>query len=54
MAKLLGFRNAKRIIFKFQKNIVDKLKNTITTFKGGGTRLRPYFQSDWTDKVELG
>ena len=46
MAKLLGFRDAKRIIFIFQKNIVDKLENNITTYKGVVTRLRPYIQSD--------
>ena len=54
MAKLLRFREAKSIIFTFQKNIVDMLENNITTYKGGGTRLRPYVQSDWTDKMELG
>ena len=54
MAKQLGFRDAKRIIFFLQKNIVDKLDNNITTFKGGVTRLRPYVQSDYTDKMEIG
>ena len=54
MAKILGFREAKSIIFTFQKNIVDKLDNNLTTYRGGGTRLRPYVQSDWTEKMELG
>ena len=54
MAKLLGFRDAKKTIFIFQKNIVDMLENNITTYKGGSTMLRPYVQSDWTDKMELG
>ena len=54
MAELLGFRDAKTKNFIFQKNIVDKLENNITTYKGGSTRLGPYVQSDWTDKMEVG
>ena len=54
IAEQLGFRDAKRIVFTFQKNLADELENELTSYKGGGTRLRPYVQSDWTDKMELG
>ena len=54
LAKEMGFRDAKRQVFIFQKNIVDKLEDNITAYKGSSSRLRPYLQGDWKDKMVLG